>query len=124
MAKPRISSTLCAIAVALGGLLNGLDTGCIGPITSMKPFHAVVGELSPGLLGFTVSLIMLAGAAPSVFAGYLADRFGRLKIINAGAVLFLIGAVMQGAAGGLKVFLAGRAVAGFGEGVYLSNVTV
>jgi MFS family permease len=75
---------LSSIAVALGGLLNGLDTGCIGPITSMKQFHAVMGELSPGFLGFTVSFIMLTGCIPSVYAGYVADRFGRLKVIGVG----------------------------------------
>ena len=122
MTPPKyiVSST----AMALGGLLNGLDTGCIGPITSMKQFRAVMGELSPGLLGFTVSLIMLTGAVPSVFAGYFADRLGRLKVIAIGGVLFLIGALLQGVSNQLPEFLAGRAIAGLGEGFFLSNITV
>ena len=115
---------LSSLAVALGGLLNGLDTGCIGPITSMPQFHEDIGKLSPGLLGFTVSLIMLAGGFPSVFAGHIADRFGRLKTIGAGAFLFLVGTAIQGAASQLSMFLVGRAVAGLGEGVCLSNITM
>jgi MFS family permease len=118
------SYVLSSGAVALGGLLNGLDTGCIGPITSMPQFEAVIGHLSPGMLGFTVSLIMLTGGIPSVFAGYLADRYGRLKVVEAGSILFLVGAIMQGSAGKLPTFLTGRAIAGFGEGVFLSNISV
>ncbi|KAF2665645.1 general substrate transporter [Microthyrium microscopicum] len=113
-----------SLGVALGGLLNGLDTGCIGPITTMPEFEAVMGKLSPGLLGFTVSLIMLTGAVPSVFAGYFADKLGRLKVIGVGATLFLVGAILQGASSKLATFLCGRAIAGLGEGVFLSNITV
>jgi MFS family permease len=115
---------LSSATVALGGFLNGLDTGCIGPITSMPEFQAVIGRLSPGTLGFTVSLIMLTGAVPSVFAGYLADKYGRLRVIGAGSILFVVGAIMQGAAGKLPTFLVGRAIAGLGEGAFLSNISV
>jgi MFS family permease len=113
-----------AVTMSLGGLLNGLDTGSIGAMVSMKQFEKSIGHLSPGLLGFTVSLIMLTGAIPSVFAGHLAERYGRLKIIMVGTILFIIGTILQGVAQSLVLFLIGRAVGGFGEGVYLSNVAV
>jgi MFS family permease len=115
---------LASLTVSLGGFLNGYDTGSIGAITTMPRFNQSIGHLSPSLLGFTVSLIMLTGALPSVFAGQLADRFGRLKIIIAGAALLGVGAVLQGSANSLPQFLVGRALAGFGQGVYLSNVSV
>jgi MFS family permease len=112
------------LAASIGGFLNGFDTGAIGAIVSMTQFSSTMGPLPPTLLGFTVSLIMLTGAIPAVFAGQLAERFGRLKVIILGVLLFVIGAVLQGAAGELKMFLVGRAMGGFGEGVYLSNVAV
>ena len=115
---------LAAVVVSVGGFLNGLDTGSIGAITAMSQFTKSIGKLSPGLLGFTVSLIMLTGAVPSVFAGQLAEKFGRLQVIMLGSSFFVVGAVLQGAAGGLPLFLAGRALGGFGEGIYLSNVSV
>ncbi|KAF2431358.1 general substrate transporter [Tothia fuscella] len=113
-----------SITMSIGGLVNGLDTGSIGAIVSMKQFEKSIGHLSPSLLGFTVSLIMLTGGIPSVFAGYLADRFGRLHVILVGAVLFVLGAIVQGAARGLITLLIGRALGGFGEGIYLSNMGV
>ncbi|KAI0022511.1 putative MFS sugar transporter [Xylariomycetidae sp. FL0641] len=115
---------LASLAVSLGGLLNGYDTGAIGAITSMPQFRSSLGPLTAARLGLTVSAIMLAGAAPSLLAGHLADAFGRLRVIAAGAVLFALGAAMQGAAPALGVFVAGRVVAGLGEGVFLSNIAV
>ncbi|KAI8188719.1 Sugar transport protein MST8 [Colletotrichum sp. SAR 10_86] len=67
---------------------------------------------------------MLAGAVPSVLTGYLADRFGRLKLNVAGAILFGIGALLQGTAYTLPHFIFGRALAGLGEGVFLGNLSV
>ena len=125
MTKVKIPNyMLASTTVALGGLLNGLDTGCIGALVAMDQFTASIGHLSPTLLGFTVSLIMLTGSVPSVFAGQLAERFGRLKIIILGVLIFLIGVILQGSAGALTQFLIGRAIAGLGEGVFLSNMSV
>lgn len=125
MAPARIPKYIIAsIATSLGGFLNGYDTGAIGGITAMPQFISTVGQLTPTIHGFTVSLIMLTGGIPSVFAGHLADRFGRLKVVMLGAVLFILGAVLQGSAGSLGHFLAGRALAGLGEGVYISVMAV
>lgn len=115
---------LASLAISLGGLINGYDTGSIGAVISMSQFEHTIGLLSPTLVGFTVSLIMLAGAVPSVFAGWLADHHGRLKTVLLGTVTFCLGALLQGTAYGLPQFLVGRTIAGLGEGVYLSNMAV
>jgi len=113
--QPKIHYLLC---------FHSYDTGSIGAVTEMPYFATSIGELSPFLRGFTVSLIMLTGGFPSFFAGQLADRFGRLAIVAAGALVFTIGAVLEGAANKLGMFLAGRALCGIGEGLWLSNVSV
>jgi len=115
---------VASIVISLGGILNGYDTGSIGSALTMKQFEESIGHLSPSLLGFSVSLIMLTGSLPSVFGGYLADKFGRLKIVTAGFILFAIGAFLQGSAYTLTQFLVGRALAGLGEGLFLSNISV
>ena len=115
---------VAAAAVSVGGLLNGYDTGSIGAISHMKQFEASMGPMSAVLLGITVSMIMLTGAPPSVFAGHLADRYGRLRVILPGALLFGLGALLQGTARGLPQFVAGRALGGFGQGVFFGNISV
>lgn len=90
----------------------------------MPYFEKTFGVLSPFIRGFTVSLIMLTGAAPAFFAGRLADRFGRNAVVMVGALIFTLGATLQGAAYHLAMFLVGRALCGFGQGLWLSNVSV
>ncbi|KAK8860086.1 general substrate transporter [Apiospora arundinis] len=123
--RKRIPNYMVAsVGVSLGGLAMGCDTGAIGAIMAMPAFTASMGHLSATLVGFTVSLIMLTGAIPSVFAGYLADKYGRLKVVMLGAVLFGLGAAVQGTAFALPQFLVGRAFAGLGAGAFLSNISV
>jgi MFS family permease len=111
---------LASVAVSLGGLLNGYDTGSIGAITSMPQFTGSLGKLSASLLGFTVSVILLTGSIPSVFAGHLADKHGRLTIIIPGAILFGAGALVQGTSFSQAQLIVGRSIGGFGEGIFLS----
>ncbi|KAH9889585.1 general substrate transporter [Xylariomycetidae sp. FL2044] len=115
---------IASAAVSLGGLLNGFDTGSIGAIVHMPQFTASVGDLSATMLGITVSMIMLTGTLPSLFAGQLADKFGRLWAIAPGALLFGAGSLLQGTAYSLPHFIVGRAVGGVGQGIFLSNISV
>ncbi|KAL1302720.1 hypothetical protein AAFC00_003075 [Neodothiora populina] len=115
---------LATFLVSLGGFLNGYDTGSIGAVTEMPYFEATFGKLSPFHRGFTVSFIMLAGAVPSFFAGQLADRFGRLSIVSFGALVFMMGVIMEGLASHIAMFLVGRGLGGLGEGLWLSCVSV
>ncbi|KAI4868005.1 putative MFS sugar transporter [Hypoxylon rubiginosum] len=115
---------LASVAVSIGGLLNGFDTGSIGAITQMRQFTESIGPLSATMLGITVSMIMLTGTLPSLFAGHFADRYGRLAAIVPGALLFGAGSLLQCLARSLPQFIAGRALAGFGQGIFLSNVSV
>ncbi|CAI9635759.1 unnamed protein product [Alternaria burnsii] len=115
---------LASTFVALGGILNGFDTGSVGAITEMPSYTGTFGDLSPTMRGFTVSLIMLCGAIPATIAGHLADRFGRLRIMIAGAVLCTIGCILECAAFHLWLFLVGRALMGIGQGFALTNIGV
>jgi MFS family permease len=56
-------------------------------VTEMPSYIETFGNLSPTMRGFTVSLIMLCGAIPATVAGNLADSFGRLRVMIAGAIL-------------------------------------
>jgi MFS family permease len=90
----------------------------------MPYFETTIGSLTPVMHGFTVSLIMMAGALPSILAGQLADRFGQLYVVMAGAIVFTIGTALEAASLNLAMLLLGRAIAGAGQGLWLSNVSV
>ena len=90
----------------------------------MPQFALVFGELSSIMRGFTVSFLLLMGATPAFFAGQLADHFGHLRVVSIGASIFCVGSVLEGGSINLSMLLVGRALAGIGEGLWLTNVSM
>ena len=115
---------LIALLTSLSGLLYGLDTGSIGPITEMPQFRESVGEISDITQGVYVSSILLFAALSSIANGYLADRFSRKYTILLGALLATLGAVISSAVSNLAVLFVARAIYGLGIGLGFSTTTV
>ena len=90
----------------------------------MPQFSRLFGQLSFVMRGFTISFLMLMGATPAFFARQLANRFGHLRIVLLGAAFFCVGSALQGSAKHLPLLLVGRALAGLGEGLRLTNVSI
>ncbi|GAA94610.1 uncharacterized protein L969DRAFT_49031 [Mixia osmundae IAM 14324] len=113
-----------ATFVSIGGMTFGLDTGCIGAITLMPDFIDHFGTLSPFLQGFVVASILLPASLFAGLSGPISDRISRKKTISLGAGVFALGNAMQCAGPNLAAFIAGRILAGAGEGLFLSSLTV
>ena len=118
-------SAIVAVAT-IGGLLFGYDSGAVnGTQTGLTAaFH-----LSPAALGFTVGSLLIGCAVGAFFAGRLADVIGRRNVMIIAAVLFLIGALIQGLTDAHLVFLFARFSAGMAVGaasvlspLYISEV--
>ncbi|KAL8632056.1 hypothetical protein Q9189_002199 [Teloschistes chrysophthalmus] len=90
----------------------------------MPGFADSFGTFPPTIHGLVVSSILLPAAFTSFFAGHLADRVGRLNAIMIGATIFGMGAALEAGAVCLGMFIPGRALAGIGEGFFLSTVVV
>ncbi|KAF7899004.1 uncharacterized protein EAF01_008217 [Botrytis porri] len=86
LSKPK-GYTIFASLISRSGFLNGYDTGSIGAITSMPSFTSKIGDLSPLLRGFTVSLIMMTGAMPSIFGGKLAEKSAIFMVCGWGVLV-------------------------------------
>lgn len=113
-----------AILTSLGGALFGLDTGTIGPITTMPQFSQALGKLSSTVHGLVVSTILIPAALSSFFGGHLANSVGRPRAIAIGAGIFGAGAAIECASVKLAMLIVGRAIKGIGEGFFLSTVVV
>ena len=103
---------------------NRLDTGTIGPVTAMPSFTTSFGEISPSLLGFVVSSVLLSATIAALFAGALSDKAGRPRAIAIGSLTFALGAAIEAAAVNLVMLIVGRFVVGLGEGLFLSTLIV
>lgn len=115
---------LVTLLVSLGGFLNGIDTGTIGPVTQMPYFSKQFGVLEPTVQGIIVSAIMITAAITSFFSGDLSDTFGRPRAIAIGSLVYAIGAALETAAMNLAMLVAGRLIVGAGEGLFLSTLIV
>ncbi|KAJ7068220.1 general substrate transporter [Mycena amicta] len=109
---------------ALGGFLWGFDTGSIGPIIVMPQFEKQFGSISATVQGLFVSSIIATAAFSSLISGALSDRISRTYTISLGALVFSIGAVIACSASSLAQLFIGRCVTGFGEGIFISSITV
>ncbi|ORY68271.1 general substrate transporter [Pseudomassariella vexata] len=116
--------TVSSFLASFGGLLLGIDTSIIGPVTVMDSFTGQFGHPSAAVHGIIVSSILLCAAAGSCFAGRPADALGRPRAMALGATLFTLGVALQAGAVNLVMFSLGRVVEGFGEGLYFSPQTV
>jgi len=115
---------LCSILISIGGLLFGLDTGCIGPITTMPTFLDSFGPLSSTIHGILVSSILIPASLTSFFAGNVADRLGRISTCSIGGLVFAVGTALEAAAQDMAMLFVGRCITGVGEGLFLSTLVV
>src|SRR5205085_8417700 len=108
------------VAVAtIGGFLFGYDSGAVNGTQDglTKAFNLVPGSWSPtNGLGFTVASLLIGCFIGAFFAGRLADLMARRNTMMVAAALFLVGALVQGAAGSQIVFVIARICGGMAVG--------
>ena len=108
------SSLLRSAAVAaLGGLLFGFDTAVIAGTTEQlsKGFN-----LSPAMLGLTVSSALLGTILGSISAGLPGDRYGRRDSLRGMAVFYVLSALGCAFAWNWSSLLIFRFIGGVGIG--------
>ena len=102
------------VAVAtIGGFLFGYDSGAVnGTQEGLRTaFH-----LGDSGLGFTVGSLLIGCFIGAFLAGRLADFFGRRSVMMLAALLFLIGAIVQGLAPHQPIFVIARLIGGMAVG--------
>ncbi len=116
------------VAVAtIGGFMFGYDSGVINGTQKGLEASFDLGRLG---IGVNVGAILVGSAIGAFGAGRLADAIGRRNVMMLAALLFLVSAILAGAANGSGLFIVARIIGGFGVGaasvispVYISEVT-
>jgi predicted MFS family arabinose efflux permease len=96
--------------------LNYLDRQII---FSVFPLLESDLHLTPGQLGLVSAMFLWVYALVSPFAGYLADRFGAVRMILIGLLVWSVVTWATGEARGLTGLLSARAFMGVSEACYL-----
>ncbi|RKG87946.1 sugar porter family MFS transporter [Corallococcus terminator] len=104
---------LISLVAALGGFLFGFDTSVInGTVGALETQFAA----SSWALGLAVSSALVGSAIGALFAGSVADRFGRTRTMIMASDLFIISALGSGLAFSLWDLSFWRLVGGLGVG--------
>ncbi|SPO49280.1 uncharacterized protein PSANT_06971 [Moesziomyces antarcticus] len=131
---PKLYTWLCGCFAALGSILFGYDTcqlSCAHLITcfivltpsaftprSIVPdFLRVTKDPNSDYIGFIVSSMLLGAFVGCIPASLIADAFSRRFAIMVGAIVFILGGVLQTAAANQGMMMAGRFFAGVGIGM-------
>lgn len=98
----------------LGGMLYGYDIGVIsGALLFMK--HSL--NLTNTEVSSIVAAVLSGGAVATLVTGYLADRFGRRRMISIAAAIFIIGVVLLVFSNSFGMLLTARLIQGIGVGI-------
>lgn len=117
---------LISIVAALGGLLFGFDTAVIaGALQYLKPYF----HLNDTELGLVVAAASIGCIPGALFAGYLADKYGRKSLMIVTSMLYIIAAIGSGIAGSFTQLVIYRLIGGVAIGmastlapIYISEV--
>ncbi len=102
------------VAVAtIGGLLFGYDSGAVN---GTQPGLKAAFALDDAGLGFTVGSLLIGCVVGAFSAGTLADAIGRRNVMRYAALLFLVGALVQGLAHDHTLFVIARICGGIAVG--------
>jgi MFS family permease len=102
------------LVAGLGGLLYGVD---VGIIAGALPYLEETSGLNAGQLSFIVASVLLGSVVSTLFAGALADFFGRKKMMALSGVLFVISIPMIALAHGYWPLVFGRLLQGISAGL-------
>jgi MFS transporter, SP family, sugar:H+ symporter len=88
-------TVLVAASAATGGFLFGFDTAVInGAVDAIRSWSGAASWL----LGFSVAGALLGSAVGAWFAGPLADRYGRIVVMEIAAAIFFVSSIGTGLA--------------------------
>ncbi|MGW8190719.1 sugar porter family MFS transporter [Sphingomonas sp. ABOLH] len=112
--RVNIALVIAIVAVAtIGGLLFGYDSGAVNG--TQEGLKSAFG-LSEAGLGFTVGSLLIGCFVGAFLAGKLADAMGRRKVMMLAAILFLVGALVQGFSHVQLLFVVARFMGGMAVG--------
>src|SRR5581483_9445088 len=112
-AKNNYNRFLLLVA-GLGGLLYGVD---VGIIAGALPYLNDTSGFNANQLSFIVAAVLLGSVISTLFAGMLADFFGRKRMMIASGVLFVVSIPTIALAHGYWPLVFGRLLQGISAGL-------
>ncbi|KAG4433381.1 hypothetical protein IFR05_011141 [Cadophora sp. M221] len=126
----RKYALLINIFVSLGSITYGYFSSTIATTLGQPGFYSFMNlapdATSPGyghtthVIATVNGLYSAGGAVGCLLFMWLAEKFGRLRTIQLGALIAILGGALQGGAANIDMFYAGRIIAGMPIGMLVS----
>jgi len=113
VARRQSYNRFLLLVAGLGGLLYGVD---VGIISGALPYLEATSGFNQGQLSFIVAAVLLGSVISTVFAGMLADLFGRRALMALSGVLFVTSIPTIALAHGYEALVLGRLLQGVSAG--------
>ena len=104
-------------------LVSGLVILGFSIIAPVLPQYALSFSISVALTGWAISSFALARMVMDIPAGFLADLFGRKRIMAVGLVLICLSSILSGMAENYLWLIIGRVIQGVGSALYVTSAT-
>jgi len=105
-------------------LVSGFVILGVTIISPILPQYALSFSIPVALVGWAISGFALARLVTDIPAGFLADRFGRKRIMVSGLVLIILSSIAAGAADTYVWLIIARIVGGIGSALYMTAATI
>ncbi|MGQ4384464.1 sugar porter family MFS transporter [Streptomyces sp. SAS_270] len=103
-----------AAAAAMGGFLFGYDSSVInGAVEAIRDRY----DIGSAALAQVIAIALIGCAIGAAYAGRIADRIGRIRVMQIAAVLFMVSAVGSALPFALWDFALWRVIGGFAIGM-------
>ncbi|CAI5759396.1 unnamed protein product [Candida verbasci] len=104
--------------ITISSTCNGYDGSMLNGLQIVETWEKNILRNNLGALSNGTTF---GGFFAMLFASYISDKFGRKIALAVGAILIIIGAVLQGASYNYGFFLAARFVIGMGSGIAVAS---
>ena len=121
----KLFNIALAVFAATGSFLFGYDSGVMTDVIQSPNFLAYFHTTNTSTIIGAINSVFSGGAVfGSLMGGLTMDRFGRKHTIQLGALICMVGAILQSAARNLGMILVGRIFAGWAVGLLSMSVPV
>ncbi|CDK29797.1 unnamed protein product [Kuraishia capsulata CBS 1993] len=118
-----------SMLAGVGFLLFGYDQGVMGSLLTLESFRDTFPSIDTirkpsrsTMQGFVIAIYEIGCFSGALSTMAVGDKFGRRKMIFAGAVVMIVGGILQATAFSVGHLIAGRIVSGIGNGCITSTV--
>ncbi len=112
--KPATYNRYLKFVAGLGGLLYGID---VGIIAGALPYLEATSGLNAGQISFVVAAVLLGTVISTLFAGLLADRMGRKRLMILSGALFAVSIPVIALSHSYEALILGRLCQGISAGL-------